>query len=141
MKITITIDTENDDDYDDALGELARELKVSTKDLRHAVAANQPGHAPHNKEFDDMAKQPMKASPILQTLADQVAATTTVIASAVALINGIGARIDAAVQAAIGNGATEAELAPVQAEADALKASSQALADAVTANTPPTPTP
>jgi hypothetical protein len=75
-------------------------------------------------------------NPVLQTLADQVAASTAVEASAVALINGIAARQQAAIDAALANGATAAELAPVQAEADALKASSDALAAAVTANTP-----
>ena len=75
-------------------------------------------------------------NPVLQTLADQVAASTAVEASAVALINGIAARQQAAIDAALANGAAAAELAPVQAEADALKASSDALAAAVTANTP-----
>ena len=75
------------------------------------------------------------ASPILDSLAAQVTATTTVEASAVLLINGIAARVQAAVDAALANGATAAELAPVQAEADALKASSTSLSDAVTANT------
>lgn len=76
------------------------------------------------------------ASPILDTLAAQVTASTQVEASAVLLINGIAARIQSAVDAALAGGATAAELAPVQAEADALKASAQTLADAVAANTP-----
>lgn len=52
-------------------------------------------------------------------------------ASAVVLINGIGARIQAAVDAAIAGGATAEQLAPVQAEVDALNASASALAAAV----------
>ena len=76
------------------------------------------------------------ANPILQTLADQVTATTTVEASAKTLIDGFSARLQAAVDAALANGATEAELAPVQAEVDALNASSTDLAASVAANTP-----
>lgn len=75
-------------------------------------------------------------SPILDDLATEVTAATTVMASATALINGIAARIQAAVDAALANGATAAELAPVQAEADALKASAADLTAAVEANTP-----
>jgi len=76
------------------------------------------------------------ASPILDALNAAVTRATTVEASAIALINGISGRIDAAVAQAIANGATEAELDPVQAEADALSASADALSAAVTANTP-----
>jgi hypothetical protein len=74
-------------------------------------------------------------SPILDDLSTTVTNTTTVMASATALINGIAARIQAAVDAALANGATAAELQPVQAEADALKASSADLSAAVAANT------
>ena len=75
-------------------------------------------------------------SQILDALQAAVTRATTVEASAVALINGISARIQTAVDAAVANGATAAELAPVQAEIDALSTSAQALSDAVTANTP-----
>ena len=75
------------------------------------------------------------ASKILDDLQAAVTRATTVEASAVELINGISARIQTAVSAALANGATAAELAPVQAEVDALKASSDALSAAVTANT------
>jgi hypothetical protein len=51
--------------------------------------------------------------------------------SATVALNGVAARIQAAVDAAIANGATAAELAPVQDEVNALKASSDALAQAV----------
>ena len=74
------------------------------------------------------------ANPVLDALAAQVTQTNTVIASAVTLINGIAARIQAAVDAALANGATAAELAPVQDEVNALNAQTQALADAVAAN-------
>lgn len=74
-------------------------------------------------------------NPSLDALAAQVTKTTEVEASAVQLLNGIAARIQAAVDAAIAGGATAAELAPVQSEVDALTASSTALATAVAANT------
>jgi hypothetical protein len=75
-------------------------------------------------------------SQILAALDAEVTNATTVMASASALIRGITARIQAAVQAAIANGATAEELAPVQAEVDALKASAADLASAVQENTP-----
>lgn len=75
------------------------------------------------------------ASQILQDLEAQVTRTTEVEASAVALINGFATRVQTAVDAALANGATAAELAPVQAEVDAMRASSDALAAAVLANT------
>ncbi len=75
-------------------------------------------------------------NPVLDALKAQVEASTQVEASAVLLINGIAQRIADAIAAAIANGATAAELAPVQTEVDALKASAQTLADAVAANTP-----
>ena len=73
-----------------------------------------------------------------QVLADLQAAVdknTEVIGSAVVLINGIAARLQAAVDAALANGATAAELAPVTAEVKALNDNADALAAAVQANT------
>lgn len=75
------------------------------------------------------------ANLVLADLALAVTKMTTVATSAVELINGITARVQAAVDAALANGATAAELAPVQAEADALSASADSLAAAVAANT------
>lgn len=77
----------------------------------------------------------MALSPILQHLADQTTATVTVEQSAIVLINGFATRVQAAIDAALAGGATAAELAPVQDEVDALKASSDQLAAAVAANT------
>lgn len=74
-------------------------------------------------------------NPILAALEAQIQASTEVQASAVLLINGIGARIQAAVDAALLNGATAEQLAPVQTEIDALAASTSALAAAVQQNT------
>jgi hypothetical protein len=76
------------------------------------------------------------ANPTLDALAAQVKANTDVEASATQLINGIAARVQAAVDKAIAGGATAADLAPVQAEVDAMKASADALSAAVVANTP-----
>ena len=72
---------------------------------------------------------------VLDDLAAQVQLNTDAEASAVVVLNGIAARIEAAVQAALANGATEAELAPVADEVAALKASSDALSAAIAANT------
>jgi hypothetical protein len=75
-----------------------------------------------------------------QVLADLEAAVTktkTVEDSAVTLINGIAARIQAAVNAALANGATAEELAPVTAEVANLNSAADALAAAVQANTEP----
>ncbi len=79
-------------------------------------------------------------SPILQDLLDTVTRARTVDASATILIKGFPAKLDAAVAAAVANGATAAELAPVQALSDAFKSDLDDLASAVTANTPSAPT-
>lgn len=71
----------------------------------------------------------------LTALRAEVARAQTVEASAAALIRGIAGRIQAAVDAAIANGATAEELAPVQAEADSLKSSSDDLTAAISENT------
>lgn len=72
-----------------------------------------------------------------QVLTDLTAAVTAArgaMASGTVAINGIAARLQAAVDAALKNGATEAELAPVQAEVDGLNTDSSALAAAIAAN-------
>jgi hypothetical protein len=60
--------------------------------------------------------------------------TVGVIDSAIALINTIAAKIDAAVQAALAGGATAAELAPLTDLQAELLAKKVALSDAVVAN-------
>ena len=75
-------------------------------------------------------------NPTLDALAAAVTNIETVADSAIALINGIAARIQAAVDAALAGGATAADLAPVQAEVDGLNAKATDLANAVSANTP-----
>jgi hypothetical protein len=78
-------------------------------------------------------------SPIIDQLTAQVTNATTVEESAVTLINGIGARVDAAVAAALANGATAEQLQPVSDLSTALQTESDALAAAVAANPPPGP--
>jgi hypothetical protein len=76
------------------------------------------------------------ASPHVDNLTADITKATDVVKSATILVNGIKARIDAAVAAAVANGATEAELAPLSALSDTLETESGALAAAVEANTP-----
>lgn len=78
-------------------------------------------------------------NPILQSLADQVTQTTTVEASAKVLIDGFTKRMTDAIAAAVANGASADEIAPVQKEVDAMKQSSADLATSVAANTPAAP--
>ena len=73
-------------------------------------------------------------SPILQDLSAKVSQAVGAMQSAVVLINGFKARLDAAIAEATRLGATAEELAPVQAEAQALGDSAQQLAEAVAAN-------
>ncbi len=73
-------------------------------------------------------------SPILQQLTDQVTNTTGVEQSAITFINGMQALIDAAVAAALENGATAEQLQPVSDVSNAMAAKSQELADAIVAH-------
>lgn len=104
-------------------------------------------HDQHDAKLDviiaglkDMKETIMNAVLTLQgeigVLHADVAAQKTAIASAVVLLNGIQARIDAAVAKAIANGATQQQLADIaQVSADIESGTSQ-LAAAVVANTP-----
>lgn len=78
----------------------------------------------------------MAAPQTLEALRTEVTRNREVDASAIALLNGIQARIQAAVDAATAAGATPEEVAEIQALADGLKTDTNALAEAVTANTP-----
>jgi len=81
-------------------------------------------------------------NPILDALAAQVTANINAESSALTLINGISARVQAGIDTALAGGATAAQLAPIQAEVTAMQTSAAALAAAVVANTPsPAPTP
>lgn len=76
------------------------------------------------------------ASPVPQKVVDGVTNAKTVMVSAETLINGIGTMVANAVQQALANGATAAELQPVSDVVDTLNAESTSLAAAVQANTP-----
>jgi hypothetical protein len=77
----------------------------------------------------------------IDNLIQQVQRTTDVTESAVQTINGIAARLQAAIDAALRGGATPEVLAQLQREADTLHANSTRLADAIVANTPAGPPP
>lgn len=78
-------------------------------------------------------------NPTVDAVIQQVAATDTVIDSAVKLINGFHAMMDQAVKDALANGATAAELAPVTDALVQVKAKTAELSQAVAANTPAVP--
>jgi hypothetical protein len=78
-------------------------------------------------------------NPQLADLTNEITNATSVEASATTLINGIAAQIQAAVQAAIANGATAAELQPVADLGVQLQQQSDTLQAAITANTPASP--
>lgn len=80
-----------------------------------------------------------KLDDAITALQSQVANDTAVESSAITLINGIAARIQAAVDAALAQGATPAELQSITDLGTALTTSSTALAAAVAANTPAPP--
>lgn len=75
----------------------------------------------------------------IENLTADITKATTVVKSATILVNGIQARIDEAVAAAVANGATEAELKPVSDLSDALETEAGSLATAVEAHTPGAP--
>ena len=74
------------------------------------------------------------ASPILENLRLQVENTVGVLQSAKVFIDGTATRLQAAVDAALLNGATAAELEPITAEIEALKTNSDAVAAAIASN-------
>lgn len=71
----------------------------------------------------------------IDALAAQAKANEDVEDSAVLVLNGIAARIDAAVQAALAGGATADQLSAVTTVSSDLKTHADALAAAVAANT------
>lgn len=75
----------------------------------------------------------------LEALRAQVEASTAIETSAVTLINGIAAQQQAAVDAALANGATEEQLKPITDFTAALNQSGTALSAAIAANTPAAP--
>ncbi len=77
----------------------------------------------------------------VQDLVDAVTAETTVVNSAVALINGIPQLITDAVSKAIASGVDPDDLKAITDLAGQVQGASSALQAAVTANTPPAPAP
>ena len=76
---------------------------------------------------------------ILDALTTEVTDAITVMDGATTLILGFNDRLTAAVAAALANGATAEQLAPIQSEIDAMKTSATALAAAVATVPPVTP--
>lgn len=76
----------------------------------------------------------------ITALQAEVANNTTVEKSALVLIQGFAARLDAAVAAAQAAGASPAQLQSLTDLSTSLKSNDDELAAAVTANTPATPT-
>ena len=64
----------------------------------------------------------------------KIQAVEGVVESATVFVTGFAKRLQDAVDAALANGATAAELAPVQAEVDAAKAKADQLAEAIAQN-------
>ncbi len=75
----------------------------------------------------------------LQPVIDEITATNTVIDGAIVYVQSVPGLITAAVDAAIAGGATAAQLQPVSDLAATLKTKADALAAAMTANTPQPP--
>lgn len=73
-------------------------------------------------------------SPVLGNLTTAVNDTVGVMQSAEVALNGVAQKVQDAVSAALANGATADELAPVQLVVDALVAEKNNLANAVAAN-------
>lgn len=117
------------------LRELTARLALSTDDLVAAIRSSSHADVPTpRKRVITMA-----VPAVLADLDAEVTRATTVQAGAAALIRGIAARIDAAVQLALGNGATAEELAPITAEVATLKTATDDLTAAVSEGTPAAP--
>jgi hypothetical protein len=84
-------------------------------------------------------KESLMPNPAVQAIIDAANQARSVEESAVAYIQGVPALIDAAVQAALSNGATDAELAPLTQLSADLTASNAAVLAALAANTPLSP--
>lgn len=86
-------------------------------------------------QSDPTTKTQHMPAQVLADLTREVEEMTTVAESAAALINGFKERTQAAVDKALQNGATAAELAPVTELVKSLDTQGTKLADAVKANT------
>lgn len=134
MKLTIEIDSAKElSDLldilrpDTKLTALAGSLHSSSETLEAAVNASK------GQVTFTQGMVPMNP---LDTLTAEITKANTVISSAVTLINGIKAQQDAAVQQALANGATAAQLQPIIALGTNLSTNADALSAAVAASTP-----
>ena len=119
-------------------------MRYSKTEASAALQRIEAGLGQLNTNLEKLQVQMAALDDKITALAAAVANLTTVDASAVALINGIAAQIQTAVQAALAAGATPTELAAVQLAIDNITGSAGQLSAAVAANTPaapPTPTP
>lgn len=121
---------------DPQLKKLLDSLQNSTESLELALKQRNPKMA--NAPKQNLAQ----TSPIIEQLKAQIERTNGVIASATTLIQGIPTLLTDAVNQAMQNGATAAELEPINQLGQQLAANADALAAAVTANNPqPSPEP
>lgn len=122
------------------LDEMRRSLAHHTRVLLRAVHNNTQSLSIQMENPDMAGKQKLATTnPVLEQLRQQVESANGAMASATVLINGIAARIEADVQAALANGASEAELAPFAATVESLRNATDELGAAVQANTPNVP--
>jgi hypothetical protein len=82
---------------------------------------------------------PPTVNPVIEQLRAEIARDVEVESSAAVLIRGFGTRMQAAVDAALENGATAAQLEPVTTELTTLVGATDDLAAAVAEGTAPTP--
>jgi hypothetical protein len=136
--VNIHIHIHNDTEAAVAAGQvrtLTNLLSRSRSKLQHALeVANHsaaPSAQPNVKELH--LKNPLDIA--IDELTTEVSAITSVADSAIALINGIPALIDAAVEKALAAGASPEELGAITGLSENLKTKAAALAAAVEANT------
>jgi hypothetical protein len=114
-------------DHDQSIKILAAWVRSQHRRLSAALAGNHC-HRSSVPEFHRMAAD-------LQPLIDEITAADTVIDGAVLFISNVPVRIEAAIAAALANGATEGELKPLRDEVAVLKTKASALKTAMEANT------
>lgn len=130
---------------DPTLRLLGANIRKVTAELTEALSeaggvGQPPARSPRPHEGFEMNQQTGRtAPPVIQQIIDDVARLTAVKDSVVLLLNSVPALIQSGIDAAIGNGATAEELAPLTQAKQEFEASIQQLADAVTQNTPTDP--
>jgi hypothetical protein len=140
MRIDIHVYVHDDDPHNDRavqrIRTISRTLSQSTIQLKRAVAAATGDSVTAFSNFK-LSEVPMSAlDDSITDLTAKVEANTTVDASAIALISGFQARLDAAVAAASAAGASAAQLKSLTDLSAAIGKQTSDLSDAVSANTP-----